>query len=184
MFVKLRRPCLQYILDPLDRYILQPLFVFVLSPLFGVLFAPLGTPLRRNLLSPLMRMFPGPSTKTEHAFVEPNEILLIITILTGPFFIAVISTIIFTISEDDKYLWQQKSNMNIWLYLGIFHTMLLWLLWRGASSLNFAPAVRLDRLTYSSRIGWKLQALIIIPWLYSLWKVTAFPLVALVLSRF
>ena len=174
IFSTIRQPCRQYLFGPLGRHVLDPLYTRAVRPLAGFILPPIGTALYRLILIPLGRIFPGPSTKTEHAFCERTEQGILSLFVPISVFIGITSAVMFTASEEDKNIWQQKSRTDFWLHVVIFYSMAIWFTWHAASALNFAPAVRLERVVYMSRIGWTVQSLVFFPWLYSLWRMVRF----------
>ncbi|OAA82442.1 hypothetical protein LEL_01987 [Akanthomyces lecanii RCEF 1005] len=143
----------------------------------------MSTPTRRYIASPLAKKFPGPDTKIKYFFPDPSIQFVIGTLVTSPLFILATLIIIGTISEADAHLAPCRDSMNLPLHLAAIYSMMVWLLWRVASALNFAPAVYLDRLVYTSRIGWTLQFCVCFPWLYTLWKMLYFYLFVFLLEQ-
>ncbi len=179
----IREPLFRYVLQPAMQYGVPPLWVSVLRPISVFVITRMSTPTRRYIASPLAKKFPGPDTKTKYFFPDPSIQFVVGTLVTSPLFILATLTIIGTISEADAHLAPCRDSMNLPLYLAAIYSMMVWLLWRVASALNFAPAVHLDRLVYTSRIGWMLQFCVCFPWLYTLWKMLYFYLFVFLLEQ-
>lgn len=166
----IREPLVRFVLRPVMQNDIRPLLSSVWRPISVFTITHLSAPTYRYVTSPLSKRFPGPDTKMKHYFADPSLQTVVGTLVTSPLFILATLVMIGTISEADTHLAPYKDGMSVPLHLAAMYSMMAWILWRIASALNFAPAVRLDQTVYTSRIGWTLQFCVCFPWLYTLWK--------------
>lgn len=169
---------LRFALEPTAKYIVQPLFMRGIRPAYRHVAFPIwktireitSSPIQNYALEPLAKQFPGPQTKKDHLFGEPDTTLLVYGTLAATIYIATTSAAIFTMTAEDTLFIGQKKSMHFEAHLVSFFSLAIWLLWRFLSELNFAPAVRLEEKLYSSRLGWLLQFLIGFPWLCTIFR--------------
>lgn len=135
----------------------------------------------------LQHHFPGPSTKSK-ADANPFDawwqwVTWVST--AGIVFVGFTSVVLLTIPDADEedVLSVAKKKMHFNTHVAIFYGLVMWMAWRGVSAMNFAPTVRIDRLVYTSRLGWMVQIIISLPWPYTLWKILYFPFQAAVMKR-
>lgn len=168
------RPVLcRLLVDPTQNYIIQPLHQHLIRPMWSRLCN--NETLRESIryaFPPLAQSFPGRCTKSSPVFPQLGSLFGVPHTISAIVFVGFASLVRYMVSEDDEMLYQWCMNTSLPVQQAMLYLMAVWQLWRFASCLNFAPAVNLDKLVFRQRIGWILQFLVGIPWLYTWWHFT------------